>query len=49
MPKLLAHQQILIDAYMMERALLDIRADIDARPELAGIPFRVILHLLDSQ
>jgi maltose alpha-D-glucosyltransferase/alpha-amylase len=49
MPKEQAHQQILIDAYLMERALLDIRADMEARPEFAGVPFRVILHLLESQ
>jgi maltose alpha-D-glucosyltransferase/alpha-amylase len=49
MPKSLEHQQILIDAYLMERALLDLRADMDARPEFAGVPFRVILHLLGSR
>jgi hypothetical protein len=27
---------------------LDIRADIEDKPTLAGIPFRVILHLLDA-
>jgi maltose alpha-D-glucosyltransferase/alpha-amylase len=48
MPKSLAHQQVLLDAYLMERALLDIRADMEARQEFAGVPFRVILHLLDS-
>ncbi len=49
MPKSQAHQQILIDAYLLERALLDIRADIEDKPELAGVPFRVILHLLDAE
>jgi len=49
MPPTQAHQQVLIDAYLMERALLDIRADIEARAEFAGVPFRVILHLLESQ
>jgi maltose alpha-D-glucosyltransferase/alpha-amylase len=49
MPKAVAQQQVLIDAYLMERALLDIRADMDARPEFAGVPFRIILHLLDAQ
>ena len=48
MPKLQAHQQILLDAYLLERALLDIRADIEAKPEFAGVPFRVILFLLDA-
>ena len=49
MPKSQAHQQILIDAYLLERALRDIRADIEDKPELAGVPFRVILHLLDAE
>ena len=48
-PKLQDHQQILIDAYMLERCLLDIRPDIQAKPGFAGVPFRVILHLLDAQ
>jgi maltose alpha-D-glucosyltransferase/alpha-amylase len=48
MPKLQSQQQILIDAYLLERALLDIRADIEDKPELAGVPFRVVLHLLDA-
>lgn len=48
MPELEAHQQILLDAYLLERALLDIRADIEDKPELSGVPFRVILYLLDE-
>jgi maltose alpha-D-glucosyltransferase/alpha-amylase len=47
LPQAREHQQILLDAYLLERALLDIRADIEAKPELAGVPFRVILYLLD--
>jgi maltose alpha-D-glucosyltransferase/alpha-amylase len=46
MPRLQTQQQTLIDAFMMERALLDIRADIEDKPDFAGVPFRVILHLL---
>ncbi len=49
LPKTQEHQQILIDVYLLERALLDIRADIEAKPELAGVPFRVILHLLGEE
>jgi maltose alpha-D-glucosyltransferase/alpha-amylase len=48
LPKLQSHQQILLDAYLLERALLDVRADIDEKPDLAGVPFRVILYLLDA-
>ena len=48
MPKQEAHQQILLDAYLLERALLDIRQDIEDKPDLAGVPFRVILYLLDA-
>ena len=33
----------------MERALLDIRADIEDKPELSGMPLRIILHLLDAE
>jgi maltose alpha-D-glucosyltransferase/alpha-amylase len=43
------HQQILLDNYLLERALLDVRSDIDANPELAGMPLRVILHLLNAE
>ncbi len=48
LPKSQADQQILLHSYMMERALLDVRADIEDKPELAGMPFRIILHLLDA-
>jgi maltose alpha-D-glucosyltransferase/alpha-amylase len=40
-------QQILLQTYLLERALLDVRADVEDKPELAGMPFRIILHLLD--
>ena len=42
-------QQILLDNYLLERALLDVRADISEKPDLAGVPFRVILHLLGAE
>jgi maltose alpha-D-glucosyltransferase/alpha-amylase len=48
MPKSREHQQVLLDNYLMERALLDVRDDINQNPDLAGMPFRVILHLLDA-
>ena len=48
LPKEQAQQQTLLDAYLLERALLDIRADVEDKPELAGVPFRVILYLLDA-
>lgn len=42
-------QQILLDNYLLERALLDVRADIVTNPNLAPVPFRVILHLLNAE
>jgi maltose alpha-D-glucosyltransferase/alpha-amylase len=49
LPKTLADQQTLLQTYLLERALLDVRADVEDRPELAGMPFRIILHLLDPE
>jgi len=46
MPASRADQQTLLQTYLLERALLDVRADIEDKPELAGMPFRIILHLL---
>jgi maltose alpha-D-glucosyltransferase/alpha-amylase len=42
-------QQTLLVTYLLERALLDLRADIQDKPELSGMPLRVILHLLDAE
>ncbi len=42
-------QQILLNNYLLERALLDVRPDISDKPELAGMPFRIILHLLNEE
>jgi maltose alpha-D-glucosyltransferase / alpha-amylase len=49
MPPSQADQQVLLDNYLLERALMDVRADISEKPNLAGIPFRVILHLLNAE
>ena len=49
MPSSQADQQVLLDTYLLERALLDLRSDISDKPDLAGTPFRVILHLLDAE
>jgi maltose alpha-D-glucosyltransferase/alpha-amylase len=49
LPTSQADQQILLDCNLLERALLDVRADITEKPDLAGIPLRVILHLLDAE
>ena len=49
LPSSQAEQEILLHTYLLERALLDIRADIEDNPELSGMPFRVILHLLDAE
>lgn len=48
LPRERAQQQTLLQMYLLERALLDVRADIADKPELAGMPFRIILHLLDA-
>ncbi len=44
-----AQQQLLLGANLLERALLDIRDDINSKNDLAGMPFRLILHLLDAE
>jgi maltose alpha-D-glucosyltransferase / alpha-amylase len=49
LPASQADQQTLFDTYLLERALLDLRADIEDKPELSGMPLRVILHLLDAE
>jgi maltose alpha-D-glucosyltransferase/alpha-amylase len=49
MPPTQAEQQILLDNYLLERSLMDVRADISEKPNLAGIPFRIILHLLNAE
>ncbi len=48
LPRSQADQQVLLDTYLLERALLDLRADIEDKTELSGMPLRVILHLLDA-
>ena len=49
LPPAIPEQQILLQNYLMERALLDVRPDIIEKSNFAGMPFRVILHLLDAQ
>ena len=49
MPEFLEDQQILLQTYLMERALLDLRTEIQLKPELSGMPLRIILHLLDAE
>ncbi len=49
MPRSEADQETLLTTYLMERALLDVRPDIEDKPDLAGMPFRVILYLLDAE
>lgn len=49
MPASRTDQQTLLQTYLLERALLDVRADIEDKPELAGMPFRIILHLIDAE
>ncbi|MFL6352614.1 MAG: maltose alpha-D-glucosyltransferase [Bryobacteraceae bacterium] len=49
LPETPEHQQLLLATNLLEHALLDIRADISDKRELAGMPFRVILHLLDAE
>jgi maltose alpha-D-glucosyltransferase/alpha-amylase len=47
MPNSQARQETLLTTYLLERAMLDIREDIQNRPDFSGMPFRLILHLLD--
>jgi maltose alpha-D-glucosyltransferase/alpha-amylase len=49
LPPTEAQQEVLLQTYLLERALLDVRADIEDKPELAGMPLRIILHLLDAE
>jgi maltose alpha-D-glucosyltransferase/alpha-amylase len=49
LPRERSQQQTLLVTYLLERALLDLRADIQDAPELSGMPLRVILHLLDAE
>jgi maltose alpha-D-glucosyltransferase/alpha-amylase len=49
LPPAKSDQQILLDCNLLERALIDIRSDVTEKPDLAGVPFRVILHLLDAE
>jgi maltose alpha-D-glucosyltransferase/alpha-amylase len=49
LPRTHEEQEILLVTYVLERALLDLRADIEDKPELSGMAFRVILHLLGAE
>ncbi len=49
MPPTQEEQETLLVSYLLERALLDIRDDIEAKPELSGMPLRLILHLLGAE
>ena len=49
MPLSQQHQETLLTTYLLERALLDVRDDIQEKPELSGMPLRLILHLLDAE
>ena len=48
MPASQADGETLLSVYLLERAMLDIRPDIEDKPEFAGMPFRLILHLLNK-
>ena len=49
MPASQADQQVLLDTFLLDHAINDIRSDIEDKPELGGVPFRMILHLLDAE
>jgi maltose alpha-D-glucosyltransferase/alpha-amylase len=49
MPPSAEGQQVLLETYLLERALLDIRSDMQDKPEFSGMPLRLILHLLDAE
>jgi maltose alpha-D-glucosyltransferase/alpha-amylase len=46
LPATRQQQETLLQNYLLERALLDLRDDIQENPELSGMPLRVLLHLL---
>ena len=47
LPTTLADQQLLLDTNILERALIDVRTNLNERPEFVEVPLRVILHLLN--
>ena len=49
LPRSQEQQETLLQTYLLERALLEVRADIEDKPELSGMPLRIILHLLDAE
>ncbi len=49
LPPAQEQQETLLISFLLERALLDLRTDIYEKPELSGMPLRVILHLLDAE
>ncbi|HEX4810271.1 MAG TPA: maltose alpha-D-glucosyltransferase [Bryobacteraceae bacterium] len=49
LPRTQPHQQLLLDTHMLERALLDVRTNLNEAPDLVAVPFRVILHLLNVE
>lgn len=48
LPKTQRHQQVILDIYLLERALLDILANLGTRPHTAVVPLNFILHLLEK-
>ena len=49
MPESQADQETLLATYLLERAMLDVRPDIEDKPQFSGMPFRFILHLLNAE
>ena len=49
MPPTQAEQETLLVTYLLERALLDLRDDIEEKAELSGTPLRLVLHLLGAE
>lgn len=49
MPSAANDAETLLTTYLLERAMLDIRPDIESKPEFAGMPFRLIIHLLNAE
>lgn len=45
LPESLRDQQQLLDIYLLERALLEIRSNLNERPQMTAVPLNIILYL----
>jgi maltose alpha-D-glucosyltransferase/alpha-amylase len=47
-PKTRAEQQLLLDVFMLDKALYELRYELGNRPDWVGVPLRGIVDLLDT-